>query len=65
MLVTLGAALAELAVGMDRVVTDEVTMLMSVLRAWQQSGVQLKTVSFFSRLVRGLAKPAKFRMKGH
>ena len=44
---------------------DEVTILMSMLRAWQQSGVHLKMVSFFNRLVRGLVKPAKLGIKGH
>ncbi len=44
---------------------DEVTMLMSVSKAWQQLGVHSKVASFFRRFVRGLAKLAKFGMKGH
>ncbi len=44
---------------------NEVTMSMSVSRAWWHSGVQLKVVSFLSRFVSGLANLAKFGMKGH
>ena len=44
---------------------DDVTISMSVSKAWQHLGVQSKMVSFFSRFVSGQVKPAKFGMKGH
>ena len=44
---------------------NEVTMSIKVLREVWHSRVHLNRVSFFSRLVNGLAKWAKFRIKGH
>jgi len=44
---------------------DEVMILMRVSSEARHSGVHSKGVSFFSRFVRGLAKHAKFGIKGH
>ena len=43
---------------------DEVTILIRVFNEARHLGVHSKGVSFFSRFVRGLAKHAKFGIKG-
>jgi len=43
---------------------DEVMISIRVSSEAQHSGVHSKGVSFFSRVMRGRAKHAKFRIKG-